>query len=199
MLPRADVVALLSQATVFACPSIYEPLGIVNLEAMACETAVVATATGGIPEVVVHGETGWLVPIEQATDGTGTPLDPEKYVADLAAALVEATADPDRAKALRPGRPGPRPGGLRLAGDRRDDARRLPLGRRLTPASVSVVRLRRQRHSPTVGTRATGEVVVSSLSTIYSVGTLLSRAEGTGQQVRVLVEGQWIDGHTAVL
>ena len=99
MLPRADVVALLSQATVFACPSIYEPLGIVNLEAMACETAVVATATGGIPEVVVHGETGWLVPIEQATDGTGTPLDPEKYVADLAAALIESTQDPARAAA----------------------------------------------------------------------------------------------------
>src|SRR6476469_9793655 len=77
MLPRPDVVALLTAATVFAGPSIYEPLGIVNLEAMACETAVVATATGGIPEVVVHGETGWLVPIEQATDGTGTPLDPE--------------------------------------------------------------------------------------------------------------------------
>ena len=52
-------------ATVFACPSVYEPLGIVNLEAMACELAVVATATGGIPEVVVDGETGWLVPIEQ--------------------------------------------------------------------------------------------------------------------------------------
>jgi starch synthase len=99
MLPRADVVALLSAATVFACPSIYEPLGIVNLEAMACETAVVATATGGIPEVVVHGETGWLVPIDQAADGTGTPLDPEKYVADLAAALVEATSDADRAAA----------------------------------------------------------------------------------------------------
>ncbi|MBD8869803.1 glycogen synthase [Nocardioides donggukensis] len=99
MLPRRDVVALLTQATVFACPSIYEPLGIVNLEAMACETAVVATATGGIPEVVVDGETGWLVPIEQATDGTGTPLDPERYVADLAAALVEAVSDPDRAAA----------------------------------------------------------------------------------------------------
>ena len=97
MLPRADVVALLTAATVFACPSIYEPLGIVNLEAMACETAVVATATGGIPEVVVDGETGWLVPIEQATDGTGTPLDPERYVADLAAALVDAVGDPDRA------------------------------------------------------------------------------------------------------
>lgn len=100
MLPRADVVALLSQATVFACPSIYEPLGIVNLEAMACETAVVATATGGIPEVVRHGETGWLVPIEQATDGTGTPLAPEQYVADLAAALNDAVSDPERARAF---------------------------------------------------------------------------------------------------
>jgi starch synthase len=99
MLPRPDVVALLTAATVFACPSIYEPLGIVNLEAMACETAVVATATGGIPEVVVDGETGWLVPIEQATDGTGTPLDPERYVADLAAALTDAVSDPDRAQA----------------------------------------------------------------------------------------------------
>ncbi|MCW2759537.1 MAG: hypothetical protein JWO46_3283 [Nocardioidaceae bacterium] len=99
MLPRADVVALLTAATVFACPSIYEPLGIVNLEAMACETAVVATATGGIPEVVVHGETGWLVPIEQATDGTGTPLQPEQYVADLAAALNDAVSDPARAAA----------------------------------------------------------------------------------------------------
>ena len=99
MLPRHDVVALLSAATVFACPSIYEPLGIVNLEAMACETAVVATATGGIPEVVVHGETGWLVPIEQASDGTGTPLDPERYVADLAEALTDAVSDADRAAA----------------------------------------------------------------------------------------------------
>jgi alpha-maltose-1-phosphate synthase len=105
MLPRPDVVALLSAATVFACPSIYEPLGIVNLEAMACETAVVATATGGIPEVVVdpstgsgQAATGWLVPIDQATDGTGTPLDPERYVADLAAALVDAVSDPARAR-----------------------------------------------------------------------------------------------------
>ncbi|HET8602796.1 MAG TPA: glycogen synthase [Marmoricola sp.] len=100
MLPREEVVALLSAATVFVCPSIYEPLGIVNLEAMACETAVVATATGGIPEVVVDGATGWLVPIEQEQDGSGTPLDPERYVADLAAALCGAVSDPDRARAL---------------------------------------------------------------------------------------------------
>ena len=64
MLPKPDVIQLLSHATVFACPSIYEPLGIVNLEAMACEAAVVATATGGIVEVVVDGETGLLVPID---------------------------------------------------------------------------------------------------------------------------------------
>ena len=97
MLPRGEVTALLSAATVFACPSVYEPLGIVNLEAMACELPVVATATGGIPEVVVPGETGWLVPIEQVQDGTGTPVDPDAFVADLAAALVEAVSDPSRA------------------------------------------------------------------------------------------------------
>ena len=100
MLPRRDVVTLLTAATAFACPSIYEPLGIVNLEAMACETAVVATATGGIPEVVVHEETGLLVPIEQATDGTGTPLDPDAYVAAFAEALTTVCADPDRAAAM---------------------------------------------------------------------------------------------------
>jgi alpha-maltose-1-phosphate synthase len=97
MLPRPDVVALLTAATAFACPSIYEPLGIVNLEAMACETAVVATATGGIPEVVLNGVTGRLVPIAQASDGTGTPLEPDRYVADFAAALIEVVSDPDRA------------------------------------------------------------------------------------------------------
>ncbi len=99
MLPRGQVVALLSHSTVFVCPSVYEPLGIVNLEAMACGLPVVGTATGGIPEVVVDGETGWLVPIEQHQDGTGTPLDPDRFVADLAAALTQAVSDVDRARA----------------------------------------------------------------------------------------------------
>ncbi|MBB2891469.1 glycogen synthase [Flexivirga oryzae] len=93
MLPRAEVIALLSAATVFVCPSVYEPLGIVNLEAMACGCPVVGTATGGIPEVVADGETGWLVPIDQVTDGTGTPKDPDRFVADLAAALTTAVSD----------------------------------------------------------------------------------------------------------
>lgn len=100
MLPRTEVIAILSAATVFVCPSVYEPLGIVNLEAMACELPVVATATGGIPEVVVDGGTGWLVPIEQVTDGSGTPTDPDRFVADLSAALDEALADPERARRL---------------------------------------------------------------------------------------------------
>lgn len=100
MLPRAELIQVLSHATVFACPSIYEPLGIVNLEAMACGAAVVASATGGIPEVVAHGETGLLVPLEQVTDGTGTPLDPDKFVADFAAAMIEVVNDPARARAM---------------------------------------------------------------------------------------------------
>jgi starch synthase len=100
MLPRNEVVAMLSSATVFVCPSVYEPLGIVNLEAMACELPVVATATGGIPEVVVHGETGWLVPIDQVQDGTGTPVDPDRFVADLAAALKDAVSDTSRAERM---------------------------------------------------------------------------------------------------
>ena len=98
MLPRDELCKVLSVATTFVCPSIYEPLGIVNLEAMACEAAVVGTITGGIPEVVQDGVTGRLVPIDQATDGTGTPTDPEKFVADLAAVLTEVTSDPAQAR-----------------------------------------------------------------------------------------------------
>ncbi|KIR65971.1 MULTISPECIES: glycogen synthase [Micromonospora] len=100
MLPKHEVIQVLTHATVFVCPSVYEPMGIVNLEAMACETAVVATATGGIPEVVADGETGLLVPIEQAADGSGTPLDPQRFVADLAAAINRVLADPAKAGEL---------------------------------------------------------------------------------------------------
>ena len=98
-LQRDELCAILTSATTFVCPSIYEPLGIVNLEAMACGAAVVGTATGGIPEVVVDGVTGRLVPIDQVQDGTGTPTDPDRFVADLAATLTEVVSDPERAKA----------------------------------------------------------------------------------------------------
>ncbi|HEX2807899.1 MAG TPA: glycogen synthase [Kineosporiaceae bacterium] len=98
MLPRTELCQVLSAATTFVCPSVYEPLGIVNLEAMACQAAVVGTATGGIPEVVQDGVTGRLVPIDQVTDGTGTPRDPQRYVADLAEVLTEVTSDVKRAR-----------------------------------------------------------------------------------------------------
>ncbi len=98
MLPRDELSAILAAATTFVCPSVYEPLGIVNLEAMACGAAVVGTATGGIPEVVDDGATGRLVPIEQVQDGTGTPTDPDRFVADLAAVLTEVATDPARAR-----------------------------------------------------------------------------------------------------
>ncbi|HEX4817150.1 MAG TPA: glycogen synthase, partial [Nonomuraea sp.] len=96
MLPKAEVIQLLTHATVFVCPSVYEPMGIVNLEAMACETAVVATATGGIPEVVADGETGLLVPISQ--DADGTPHDPDRFAADLADRVNTLLANPARAE-----------------------------------------------------------------------------------------------------
>lgn len=99
MLPREELAAILTAATTFVCPSVYEPLGIVNLEAMACGAAVVGTATGGIPEVVDDGVTGRLVPIQQLQGGTGTPVDPDRYVADLARTLTEVVSDPERASA----------------------------------------------------------------------------------------------------
>ncbi|MBR21366.1 MAG: glycogen synthase [Leifsonia sp.] len=100
MLGIHDLSAVLSSATTFVCPSVYEPLGIVNLEAMACGAPVVGTATGGIPEVVDDGVTGRLVPIDQVHDGSGTPLDPERFIADLAAVLTEVVSDPAAAATM---------------------------------------------------------------------------------------------------
>jgi starch synthase len=104
MLEKADVIQLLSHATCFVCPSIYEPLGIVNLEAMACGAAVVATATGGIPEVVVDGETGLLVPFEPGDEVTREPSDPKAFAAAIAERVNTLVAD--RALAERLGEAG---------------------------------------------------------------------------------------------
>jgi len=84
MLDKEEVIQLYSHADVFCCPSIYEPFGIINIEAMACETAVVASAVGGIKEVVVDGETGILIPLEQQDVAPFEPIDPDKFANDLA-------------------------------------------------------------------------------------------------------------------
>jgi alpha-maltose-1-phosphate synthase len=97
MLSKAEAIQLYSHAAVFCCPSVYEPFGIINLEAMACKAAVVASATGGIKEVVVDGETGYLVPFAQ-DPVTSFPLDPDRFARDLAAKLTELLADPAKCK-----------------------------------------------------------------------------------------------------
>lgn len=100
MLPQPQLAALMDVADVFITPSIYEPLGIVNLEAMAVGLPVVGTCTGGIPDVIVDGETGLLVPIDQLKDGTGTPLEPEKFQHDMAERLMRVLSDPQLASRM---------------------------------------------------------------------------------------------------
>jgi alpha-maltose-1-phosphate synthase len=98
MVNKAAVYELYSHAAVFCCPSIYEPFGIINLEAMACETPVVASAVGGIKEVVVHGETGYLVPVEQQRESPFEPVRPDEFARDLAARINELMAAPEKRK-----------------------------------------------------------------------------------------------------
>jgi starch synthase len=97
MLTKPEAIQLYSNCSVFCCPSVYEPFGIINLEAMACRAPVVASATGGILEVVVEGVTGYLVPFDQ-NPITSFPLYPDKFSRDLAARISALLADPDKAR-----------------------------------------------------------------------------------------------------
>jgi glycogen synthase len=96
MLARDEVISLYSDAAVFVCPSVYEPFGIINLEAMACETAVVASAVGGIPSIVEDEKTGLLVTFEARGPVDFEPRDPEKFSRELAAAINSLMRDPER-------------------------------------------------------------------------------------------------------
>ena len=136
MLPRADVVQILSHATVFVCPSIYEPLGIVNLEAMACETAVVATRTGGIPEVVEDGETGLLVPFEPRGRRLARPSRSVALRDGYRRARKRARLRPRTRPANGQGRSAASNPPLRLAGNRGANARPLQASRRLRLANI---------------------------------------------------------------
>jgi glycogen synthase len=98
--PREDLIVLLSHASVFICPSIYEPFGIINLEAMACGTPVVATAVGGIPEAVIHGQTGFLVSFDPRSTEDFEPRDPERLAGDLAEAVNRLFQSPEEAKRM---------------------------------------------------------------------------------------------------
>jgi alpha-maltose-1-phosphate synthase len=100
MLSKPDVIQMYSHATVFCCPSIYEPFGIINLEAMACKTAVVASAVGGIKEVVVEGVTGYLVPVQQLNVAPFEPVDPDAFSRDLAVAINKVLDDPELAEKM---------------------------------------------------------------------------------------------------
>src|SRR5256714_12082402 len=100
MLPKEKIITLYTHAAIFVCPSVYEPFGIINLEAMACETPVVASAVGGIPEIVVPGETGLLVSFEAESKASAEPRDPDGYSRAIAASVNELLRDPQRRLAM---------------------------------------------------------------------------------------------------
>lgn len=100
MVTKKEIIELYSHAAVFCCPSIYEPFGIINIEAMACDTAVVASAVGGIKEVVVHNETGILVSVEQQKEAPFEPVNPDKFAKDLAEGINKVIADPALRKSM---------------------------------------------------------------------------------------------------
>ena len=93
MLPREKIKVLYSHARVFACPSLYEPFGIINLEAMSCETPVVGSAVGGIPEIIIEGETGYLIPLESISRSDFNPKNPEEFQKDFAAKINQLLND----------------------------------------------------------------------------------------------------------
>ena len=100
MVTKKEIIQLYSHADVFCCPSIYEPFGIINIEAMACNTAVVASAVGGIKEVVVHNETGLLIPVEQQDSAPFEPVDPDKFARDLADGVNTVINNPELRKSM---------------------------------------------------------------------------------------------------
>jgi glycogen synthase len=100
IVPKRDIVTLYSHAAVFVCPSVYEPFGIINLEAMACETPVVAAAVGGIPEIIVNNETGLLVPFAPVSGANFEPRNPEQFAYDLAQNVNALLAEPARLREM---------------------------------------------------------------------------------------------------
>jgi len=100
ILPKEELIAFYSQAAVFVCPSVYEPFGIINLEAMACDTPVVASAVGGIPEIIVNDQTGYLVPFTPISTGDFEPREPDQFARDLAARVNMILDDPAKMRAL---------------------------------------------------------------------------------------------------
>ncbi len=100
IVPKEEIIPLYTHASVFVCPSVYEPFGIINLEAMACETPVVASAVGGIKEVVVPEKTGLLVPFEPVSSADFEPKDPARFARNLAAAVNQLLEHPERLREM---------------------------------------------------------------------------------------------------